>query len=200
MLISSWLRTCLTSRSAYAWASTFLQGGVTSRGLAVAYSVEKQQLKKVFLFSFACFCAKHENSTRSCSSCDDLTSSWSFATNVKISTRPLTSKCHTQFPFLCYVAFVYYTICTGRYTFCSTVAQCGEFMRVNCCIRGKLFKVQRLLNIESDNFCCWHMYMWLSLLYRSKLFKGPILYPFSCLYFSSWVLLEQPQNTKNDQK
>lgn len=55
MLISSWLKTCLTSRSAYAWASTFLQGGVTSGGLAVAYSVEKQQLKKGVLVPLCMF-------------------------------------------------------------------------------------------------------------------------------------------------
>lgn len=48
---------------------------------------------------------------------------------------------------------------------------------------------KRLLNIESDNFCCRHMYIWLSSLYRSKRFKGPILYPFSCLCFSSCTII-----------
>lgn len=96
---------------------------------------------------------RHQNSERSSVSCDDLMFSLSFATNDKISTWPLTSKCHTEFP----SAFI------------TSSAQKGtpfvpQLLNV-VSSRGTLFASQRkllnplqsLLNIEYDSFLyCRH--------------------------------------------
>lgn len=186
MLISFWLKTCLTSRSARAWTSTFLQGGVTSRDLAVAHSVERRQLQ-IALHPFCLFfmfsLGKRDRVGPVIISKPPLLS---FAN--KFPPWLLTSKCHTEFPLLCVTL-----ICTGRHNFCSVVAQCGveSLHQGKVSLKGEYWIIHLMLRTQVTSFIVdifthyWH-----------DNFSGTIpLISVSvsvCILKSSWTAVVEP--------
>lgn len=101
---------------------------------------------------------RHQHSERSCMSCDDLMFSLSFATNDKISTWPLTSKCHTEFPFL-FISSAFITSSAQKGTpFVPQLLNVASSRASLFASQRKLLNLlQSLSNIEYDSFLyCRH--------------------------------------------